>query len=158
MLLLSKSLSSSSSSLRKPLTRMMMMMRTTTTTKKNKRTNALFTSLEGSFEKVVTNQGVVTRRATLGTSHVSRRRLRRRTRSAAAAILLLESHRTERDEAHRVGATVRFRGKEYDHDASGRRGERTKGVHRNGRCAGVIGYGAGVDGREREKVFGGFGW
>ena len=131
MLLLSKSLSSSSSSsLRKPLTRMMMMTRTTT--KKNKRTNALFyASWEGSLENVVTNQGVVTRRATLG------KRL-----TFLDVVCVAEHDQQQRQQYYylkvtepnvtkriRVGATVRFRGKEYDHDASGRRGERTKGVY-----------------------------
>ena len=94
------------------------------------------------------------------TSHVSRRRLRRRTRSAAAAaILLLESHRTERDEAHQGGSNCSFSRKRIrPRREREKRRKDERGVRRNGRCAGVIGYGAGVDGREREKVFGGFGW
>ena len=94
------------------------------------------------------------------TSHVSRRRLRRRTRSAAAAaILLLESHRTERDEAHQGGSNCSFSRKRIrPRREREKRRKDERGVRRNARCAGVIGYGAGVDGREREKVFGGFGW
>ena len=102
------------------------------TTKKNKRTNALFyASWEGSLENVVTNQGVVTRRATLG------KRL-----TFLDVVCVAEHDQQQRQQYYylkvtepnvtkriRVGATVRFRGKEYDHDASGRRGERTKGVY-----------------------------
>ena len=79
--------------------------------------------------EIVTNEGVVTRRATLGKRLTFLDVVSASKDEEGQRLYYLKVQKPNVTKRIRVGATVRFRGIEYKHDTTGKRGERTKGMY-----------------------------
>ena len=79
--------------------------------------------------EIVTNEGVVTRRATLGKRLTFLDVVSASKDEEGQRLYYLKVQKPNVTKRIRVGATVRFRGIEYKHDTTGKRGERTKGTY-----------------------------